>query len=108
MLAKRINKGHEVTNPRVIKNLEVLDLIKDGATFDDCDYQTFGAIKFLNRKGLLKYKKRKEDTNKIVVYPTLLFYYLTLVLKYDTYTVYSESIKLYEKVGDKLNHVKYI
>lgn len=99
-------KGHEVTNPRVQKNLELLQALRvatEPVTLN-ADYKTMGSVKFLNRKGLLKYKAKGED--RIVVYPTLLFYYLTLIIKCDTYDVYKQALKLYEVIGDKLNEVK--
>ena len=102
----KIMPKHEITNPRVLKNLEVLSCLDGGFVCKLNDHKTIGAVKFLNRKGLLKYKKGKED--ELIIYPTLLFYYLTLVMKYDIHTVYAESIKLYEAVGEKLNDVKYI
>lgn len=99
-------KGHEVTNPRVQKNLELLQELRvaTGPVTLNADYKTMGSVKFLNRKGLLKYKAKGED--RIVIYPTLLFYYLTLVMKYDSYTCYKEALKLYFLIGDKLNEVK--
>ena len=101
-----INTKHAITNARVLKNLSVLETLAEakGPIVLDNEYSTFGVLVFLNRKGLLKYKK--EGTNKVKIYPTLLFYYLTLVMKYDIYTVYQESIKLYRLIGDKLNDIK--
>ena len=105
-IVRAINTKHEVTNSRVLKSLDVLETLTkaNGPIVLDNEQSTFGTLVFLNRKGLLKYKK--EGTNKVKIYPTLLFYYLTLVMKYDIYTVYQESIKLYRLIGDKLYEIK--
>lgn len=105
-IVKQLN-GHEVTNPRVLKNLEILGKIVPGVVTIENTHENFTSIKFLNRKGLLKFKK-SPNPKELFIYPTLLYYYLTLVLKYDIYKVYSESIKLYDTVGERLNDVKFI
>ena len=104
-IAHHFTIQHENTNNRVQNNVDIIQLLREatGPTAISKNIKNINSVKFLNRKGLVKYDI-KED--KIKLFPTLLFFYLTLVLKYDSYSVYKECIKLYHIIGDKLNNIK--
>ena len=60
------------------------------------------SIRFLNKRGLIKYyKEQKKDTYTITL--TLFCLYLTKFKKYDIAKVYSEATKLYNSIGEIKN-----
>lgn len=62
------------------------------------------SVKFLNKRGLIKYFKTYQE-NVIRIEPTLLCLYLTKVMKYDIQETYNEAVKLYNKIGEVKNGI---
>ena len=62
------------------------------------------SIRFLNKRGLIKYfKTDKEDIYTITL--TLFCLYLTKVKKYDIEKVYNEANKIYNLIGGEKNDI---
>lgn len=60
------------------------------------------SVKFLNKRGLIKYFKGEQPYD-VRIEPTLLCLYLTKVMKYDIEKTYNEAVKLYNKIGEVKN-----
>lgn len=67
--------------------------------------QDWKSIRFLNRRGLIKYFKNGEVSYSIV--PTLFCLYLTKYKKYAIDKVYNEAVKLYNLIGEERNGDSY-
>lgn len=65
------------------------------------------SVKFLNKRGLIKYFKAIDPYDAVRIEPTLLCLYLTKVLKYDIEETYNEAVKLYNKIGEVKNGNSY-
>lgn len=63
------------------------------------------AIRFLNKRGLIKYFLT-EEKNVITIMPTLLCLYLTKKKKYGIEKAYKEAVDLYEMIGEGIINVK--
>ena len=61
------------------------------------------SVKFLNKRGLIKYFKAIDPYDAVRIEPTLLCLYLTKVMKYDIQETYNEAVKLYNKIGEVKN-----
>lgn len=61
------------------------------------------SVKFLNKRGLVKYFKAIDPYDAVRIEPTLLCLYLTKVMKYDIQETYNEAVKLYNKIGEVKN-----
>lgn len=66
--------------------------------------QDWKSIRFLNKRGLIKYFKNGEVSYSIV--PTLFCLYLTKIKKYDIEKTYNEAVKLYNFIGESKNGYK--
>lgn len=65
------------------------------------------SVKFLNKRGLVKYFKAIDPYDAVRIEPTLLCLYLTKVMKYDIEETYNEAVKLYNKIGEDKNGNSY-
>lgn len=63
------------------------------------------SVKFLNKRGLIKYFKAIDPYDAVRIEPTLLCLYLTKVMKYDIEKTYNEAVKLYNKIGEDKNGI---
>lgn len=63
------------------------------------------SIRFLNKRGLVKYYKT-DRTNVYTISLTLFCFYLTRIKKYDIARVYSEATKLYNFIGESKNGIQ--
>lgn len=63
------------------------------------------SIRYLNKRGLIKYFKTK-DKDIYTITLTLFCLYLTNVKKYDIARVYHEATKLYDSIGEMKNASK--
>ena len=63
------------------------------------------SIRFLNKRGLIKYFKA-DSKDMYTITPTLFCFYLTKVKKYDIAKVYHEATRLYNFIGENKNASK--
>lgn len=82
--------------------MEYYDKDNKGWTTTVCTNTDWKSVKFLNKRGLIKYFKTYQE-NVIRIEPTLLCLYLTKVMKYDIQETYNEAVKLYNKIGEVKN-----